>query len=277
MATADATDWVALATQAGLHAWPAFLVLLALALAGAGAATAWLAPRDGQHDPLGAAAPRGRYLHTLGGALAAGGVVVLATAAVFATVARSLGDGRTLQRADEALSLHVTAETPAFALSAFGWLTHFGEPLVLIVLGIAVAAALWAGQRRGLALGWIAATAGNAVLNPTLKLIFLRDRPLYDGLPSPASGYSFPSGHSSGAMVTYGMLAYLAWRLLPPRWHVPASMLAAAIVLTTACSRIFLQVHFASDVLAGLCSGAAWLTVCIASCEYARHHRRARR
>ncbi|KQM68494.1 phosphatase PAP2 family protein [Xylophilus sp. Leaf220] len=272
---AAATDWVALATQVGLHAWPAFLALLAFAVAGTGAATAWLAPRDGQHDPL-RTAPRGRYLHTLGGSLAAGAVVVLATAATFAAVARLLGDGRTLQRADEALSLHVTAQTPAAALAAFRWLTHFGEPLVLIVLGIGVALALWAGQRRGLALGWIAATAGNAVLNPTLKQIFVRARPLYDGLPSPASGYSFPSGHSSGAMVTYGMLAYLAWRLLPPRWHVPASMLAAAIVLTTACSRIFLQVHFASDVLAGLCSGAAWLAVCIASCEYARHHRLAR-
>ncbi|MFE8647148.1 phosphatase PAP2 family protein [Sphingomonas sp. NCPPB 2930] len=277
MATAATTDWVALATQAGLHAWPAFLVLLALAVTGAGVATAWLAPHDGQHDPLGAAAPRSRYLHTLGGALAAGGVVVLATAVVFATVARLLGDGRTLQRADEALSLHVTAETPTAALAAFRWLTHFGEPLALVVLGIAVALALWAGKRRGLAVGWIAATAGNAVLNPTLKQIFARARPLYDALPSPASGYSFPSGHSSGAMVTYGMLAYLAWRLLPPRWHVPVSMTAAAIILTTACSRIFLQVHFASDVLAGLCSGAAWLTACIASCEYARHHRRVRR
>ncbi|MCS4510913.1 phosphatase PAP2 family protein [Xylophilus ampelinus] len=270
------TDWVALATQAGLHAWPAFLVLLAIALAGAGAATAWLTPHDGQHAPP-RTAPRGRYLRTLGGSLAAGGVVVLATAAAFAAVARLLGDGRTLQRADEALSLHVTAETPTFALAAFRWLTYFGEPLVLIVMGIAVAMALWTGQRRGLALGWIAATAGNAVLNPALKQIFLRARPLYDGMPSLASGYSFPSGHSSGAMVTYGMLAYLAWRLIPPRWHVPASMLAAAIVLTTACSRIFLQVHFASDVLAGLCSGAAWLAVCIASCEYARHHRLARR
>ena len=274
--TAAAHDWTALAAQAGLYAWPGFLVLLAIAVAGAGAATAWLAAPGGQQDPAGHA-PRSRYLNSLGGSLAAGGVVVLATAAVFAAVARLLGDGRTLQLADEALSRHVTAHTPAAALAAFRWLTHFGEPLVLIVLGVGMALALWAGQRRGLALGWIAATAGNAVLNPALKQIFVRTRPLYDGLPSPAAGYSFPSGHSSGAMVTYGMLAYLAWRLLPPRWHVPVSMLAAAIVLTTASSRIFLQVHFASDVLAGLCSGAAWLTVCIASCEYARHHQRARR
>ncbi len=170
---AAATDWVALGTQAGLHAWPAFLALLALAVAGAGATTAWLTPHDRQHDSL-RTGPRDRYLHTLGGSLVAGGVVVLATAAAFAAVARLLGDGRTLQRADEALSLHVTAETPAFALSAFRWLTHFGEPLVLIVMGIAVAIALWAGGRRGLALGWIAATAGNAVLNPALKQIFLR-------------------------------------------------------------------------------------------------------
>lgn len=267
---AAATDWVAWATQAGSYAWPAFLVLLAVAVACAGGATAWLGPRDGQQAPL-HTAPRRRYLHTLGGSLAAGGMVVLVAAALFAAVARQLGDGRTLQLADDALSRSVTAQTPAAALDAFRWLTHFGEPLVLIVLGIAVALALWVAKHRGLAAGWVAATAGNAILNPSLKAIFARTRPLYEGLPSPASGYSFPSGHSSGAMVTYGMLAYLAWRLLPPRWHVPVSMLATAVVLTTACSRVFLQVHFASDVLAGLCSGAAWLTVCIVSCEHARH------
>ena len=86
----------------------------------------------------------------------------------------------------------------------------------------------------------------------------------------PAQGFSFPSGHSSGSMVTYGMLAYLAWRLLPPRWHVAAVMTATAVILTTAASRVFLRVHFASDVLAGLCSGGAWLVLCIASIEFAR-------
>jgi undecaprenyl-diphosphatase len=71
------------------------------------------------------------------------------------------------------------------------------------------------------------------------------------------------------------MLAYIAMRRLPPAWHLPALLLATAIAFTTGCSRIFLQVHFASDVLAGFASGLAWLTVCVVSTELTRRYRRA--
>lgn len=272
----DSAAWIAAAAAAGASAWDAFPTLVLIAIAFAGIATAAFGPGRqwwrGRAEPP----PDPAALRHIGGRLAVGFVVVLATASVFALVARLLGDGRTLQRADEAFSQAVAAPVPAAGMAALRQLTHFGEPLVLIVLGVGVTVALWVGGQRSLASGWAAATGGNAVLNPALKQIFARARPLYEGLPSPAAGFSFPSGHSSGAMVAYGMLAYLAIRLLPPRWHIPAVMAATAIVLTTAFSRVFLQVHFASDVLAGLCFGAAWLTVCIATCEYARHRRESR-
>jgi len=86
--------------------------------------------------------------------------------------------------------------------------------------------------------------------------------------------FSFPSGHTSSAVVMWGMLAYLALRLAPPRWQVPVLVLAVAMALSIAASRVFLQVHYLTDILAGLCSGAAWLAVCIASLEAARHRRR---
>jgi membrane-associated phospholipid phosphatase len=86
-------------------------------------------------------------------------------------------------------------------------------------------------------------------------------------------GFSFPSGHTAGATVAYGMLAYLALRVLPSRWHVPAVMLASALAFTIGSSRVFLQVHFASDVLAGFAWGAAWLAVCVLSVELSRRWR----
>ena len=122
-----------------------------------------------------------------------------------------------------------------------------------------------------LALGWLVALLGNAVLNPLLKLVFARSRPVHDpSLAQAATGFSFPSGHSSGAMVAYGMLLYVLLRVLPARWHPAAAMLAAALIVTTACSRVFLRVHFASDVAAGLLLGLSWLAVCVVSLEFAR-------
>jgi undecaprenyl-diphosphatase len=85
-----------------------------------------------------------------------------------------------------------------------------------------------------------------------------------------ASGFSFPSGHSSGAVVAFGMLAYLGLRLLPQRWHLPVLLVAALLAFSVGVSRIILRVHYASDVAAGFASGTAWLAVCVTGIEFGR-------
>ena len=99
-------------------------------------------------------------------------------------------------------------------------------------------------------------------------------RPVHDTTLAEASGFSFPSGHSSASVVAWGMLAYLLLHLVPHRWQLPVLMACAATAFTVGCSRIFLRVHFASDVVAGFASGLAWLAVCIVSVELTRHYRR---
>lgn len=114
------------------------------------------------------------------------------------------------------------------------------------------------------------------MLNPLLKNVFARARPVHDNLRAFADGWSFPSGHSSSSVVAYGMLAYVLVRLLPTRHaaaHLPIVVAAAALAFTIGCSRVFLQVHFATDVLAGFASGTAWLAVCIGALELARYRR----
>ncbi|WP_046059474.1 phosphatase PAP2 family protein, partial [Paracidovorax citrulli] len=93
---------------------------------------------------------------------------------------------------------------------------------------------------------------------------------------SVAEGYSFPSGHSSSSMVAYGMLAYLAVRLLPARWHLPALLAAASVVFTVGWSRVVLQVHYASDVLAGWVTGGTWLVCCVLVTNGVGHWQRSR-
>ncbi len=99
------------------------------------------------------------------------------------------------------------------------------------------------------------AIAGNGILNQSLKQLIGRIRPLNPEGALLVQGLSFPSGHSSGAVVAYGMLAYLALRLLPKAWHLP--VLVAALAFTVGISRVVLRVHFASDVAAGFASGSA--------------------
>lgn len=207
------------------------------------------------------------------------GFVLVAAAGMllFSAIGARIVPGHPIVQVDHALAGAIGTHVAPAAVRVFAWLTHAGDPGVLAVLCVAVAVALWRQRHRTLALAWVLAVAGNAVLNPALKLAFERARPVYEGWLPPASGFSFPSGHSSGAMVAYGMLAYIALRTLPARWHGAALVAAVAVIFTTACSRVMLQVHFASDVIAGLVSGGTWLLTCIASAEAARHYRRSRR
>lgn len=104
---------------------------------------------------------------------------------------------------------------------------------------------------------------GAGVLNYLLKYLFERSRP--DALQLVvASGYSFPSGHAMGALCFYGMLAYLASRVIPKwRWRFVLFFLTTLLVTAIGISRIYLGVHYPSDVLGGYTAGATWLSFCI--------------
>ncbi len=257
----------ALARAAGAEALPGFfagLLLTLVAVVGVWAGLRRLG-LPWEHNRLPPAAFLALHL-------GAGFVGVVAAAALFAEIAEAIGAGEPLGRLDQVFSDAVVAAAPAAGLAVFAVLTHCGDRATQTTVCILVAVLLLARRRQALAIAWVLAIAGNGVLNTALKNVFERARPVHRGGWVEA-GYSFPSGHSSGSVVVYGMLAYLALRLLPPRWHLPAVLGAAAVAYTTGCSRVFLQVHFASDVVAGFVSGSAWLLVCIVSAELLRRRR----
>ena len=203
--------------------------------------------------------------------------LIIGAATLFAAIAENLGDGRTMGQLDLLFSDTVRSTAPIGALRVFAVITHLGDTLTLASLGIAGTLWLLHQRQRALCLAWVLAFVGNALLNWTVKNIFERSRPLHDNALSFAEGWSFPSGHASGSVVAYGMLAYLLVRLLPARFasaHLLLVALAAALAFTIGSSRVLVQVHFASDVLAGFASGAAWLAVCIGALELRRHHQR---
>jgi undecaprenyl-diphosphatase len=203
-----------------------------------------------------------------------GAPIVLIAVAAFVAIAHSLATGGAMERFDTVVrSVAADHRTPEQVL-LFSRLTHLGDTATLLGLGAFWAVLLLWRRRTSLAGAWLLALCGNSLLNPSLKGYFERVRPVHDAAIVNASGFSFPSGHSSGSLVAYGMLAYLALRTLPPRWRVragvPAMLLAGLAALITGVSRVVLQVHYPSDVLAGWASGTAWLTMCIGVAEWAR-------
>lgn len=200
------------------------------------------------------------------------GIAVIAAAvASFAAISGRIAKDAVIGSVDLAFSESLRLHSSSHAYRIFSWVTHFGDTATLTGLCIAVAALLIWQRRLVLATGWVAAIVGNSVLNPMLKEIYHRARPLHEYALT-YSGWSFPSGHASGSVVAYGMLAYVLTRCLPRIWHLPVILLAAAIAFSTGFSRIYLQAHYLSDVVAGFASGTAWLTVCISSLEFLRYY-----
>ena len=212
---------------------------------------------------------RGALLAVLG----LGFALVLGAGALFAELSEVLDAEDELARFDLALSNAVRVGTPAAVRAWFAAITHLGDTATLGALGVAVALFLVVRRRRALAMLWVVAVAGNGLLNTALKALFARARPWVADGDLLTQGFSFPSGHSSGSVVAYGMLACVLLRTLPHVWHLPVVLFATAIAFSVGSSRIFLNVHYPSDVLAGFASGGAWLTACLVAAALLRHRR----
>ena len=103
---------------------------------------------------------------------------------------------------------------------------------------------------------------GSITLNLVLKQFYNRPRPLLPLVS--ASGLSFPSGHAMISASFYGLLIYLVWtHVRRPGWRYVLVALLVGIILLIGLTRVYLRVHYATDVLAGFTAGAAWLVVAI--------------
>lgn len=254
---ADAELWAAKAAWAGRHGLALYAVSLALLLT-ACLASRWLCTSQAARVAAGA---RDSWIGAQ--ALRTGLAVFAVAAGLFAATAWQLRVNPALNAADAAFLQALQSTVSAPVRQVFAGLTHAADTATLTALSIAGAALLLVRRQALLAAGWVLAIAGNGVLNTTLKQGFGRLRPVQLAGQLAEPGLSFPSGHSSGAVVACGMAAYLALRLLPARWHLPALLLAAALAWSIGASRLALQVHYPSDVLAGFASGSAWLALCI--------------
>ncbi|MDP4164219.1 MAG: phosphatase PAP2 family protein [Bacillota bacterium] len=115
---------------------------------------------------------------------------------------------------------------------------------------------------------FIAAVAGSAVINQVLKQVFHRVRPDLHRLID-IVGYSFPSGHAMNAFTVYGILTFLLWRHISKKWERTLLILFSIFfIFAIGISRIYLGVHFPSDIIGGYFASAFWLATIIWFFQY---------
>lgn len=138
----------------------------------------------------------------------------------------------------------------------FLFFSQIGYARGVVPFDVALVLALLASRRWREGLFAAIATGGSALLNIGAKRLFARDRPgLWESI-APETSYSFPSGHAMGSMTLALTLVLLTWRTRA-RWWVVAAM--AVFVPMVGLSRVYLGVHYPSDILAGWAAASAWV------------------
>jgi len=172
--------------------------------------------------------------------------------------------GSTVIAADLWFENLLLAARSAPLLKIFGWITHLGDTVVVIgVAAFASAAILFYKLDRAYLAGLVSTLLGAAASDYIMKAVIARARP--GGLiPSTIeTSYSFPSGHATAAFALYGFMAYALCRMYPRHaWKIVAT--ATLIIFAVGFSRLYLGVHFPSDIISGYLLGGLWLSFGIA-------------
>lgn len=139
------------------------------------------------------------------------------------------------------------------------FITDFAGATVVIAISILAVVILHNGKRWDYASGLLLSVEGSAIAATLLKLVVQRPRPpLYMHAVTETS-YSFPSSHAAVAIALYGFLIFSAEHLILPRWRKIGIIFCSALVIAIGFSRLYLGVHYLSDVLGGYILGAVFL------------------
>ena len=211
-------------------------------------------------------------LKFLGSRLGIGFVAAVAALAFFGKLTEDVVNAEAVTKLDDAVHAWVRLRATDTGYGFFGVITTLGSPPALALLA-AVGLAVFLRQRhRGLAIAWTVTFLGGALLDAALKLLVHRPRPDNASDFLARTSWSYPSGHSMMSLVTFGMIAWalvrLRYRATLPR--VLVVLAAAGMTFLVGLSRIYLGVHYFSDVIAGFTAGIIWLIAGVLAMEKLR-------
>lgn len=185
------------------------------------------------------------------------------SAFAFARIAEDYLTNDPLARWDVSFARWLAGERNSATTDFFRLFTDVGSPAAALAIATVVCLVLYRRRRLAEAALLPLVLAGAELLNLILKLAFHRSRPEVAFVH--LDTYSFPSGHAMISTAAYGALAYLAWSRLGTRRSRIALIAGTTALVSLICfSRLYLGVHYLSDVLAGAAAGAFWLAVAIA-------------
>ena len=190
-------------------------------------------------------------------------VISVICAIGFGLIAVFVGNAKIQNFDDTIISVVQGIETPQLTtIMKFFTMIGNGIPIAIITIVVMIILYIFLGHRKEL-IFLVCVVIGSALLNTSLKLIFKRARPDINRIAE-AHGYSFPSGHSMAAFTLYGVLAFLVWKHVPTAvGRVTIIILSSLFIAFIGISRIYLGVHYPSDILGGYLMSACWLTVSI--------------
>jgi undecaprenyl-diphosphatase len=200
----------------------------------------------------------------LGLDLTIGAIILIGASWVFGKIAEDVvtGDPLTVVDGEIAVWLHLHA-TPTLT-DAMKFISLLAS--LPVVTGICLLMALYFVWNRShyRLLALMLTNPVGLLLNGMLKFAFQRSRPTWDDPILMIGSFGFPSGHAMAATLLYGFLAAFGVRKLQAwRWRVLAALGAGMLVVLIGFSRLYLGVHYLSDVLAGMAAGSAWLALCL--------------
>ncbi|MCD1024903.1 phosphatase PAP2 family protein [Enterococcus sp. SMC-9] len=144
--------------------------------------------------------------------------------------------------------------------SFFIWITKFANPATIVILALAFLFLFYRGKYYAEAL-WLFINVGlvSGIVNPLIKLVFQRERPTLEHLVSEHS-FSFPSGHACASMILYGTLIFILPGLLKNKQILLGlQIMLGILIVLIGTSRIYLGVHFPSDIIGGYSLALGWL------------------
>lgn len=199
-------------------------------------------------------------------------LVGLATAAFalwgFAQIAEEVLEKETQAFDTEILLSLRSLHTPVLNQIMVGF-TYLGQPSLLLAICLGLGVILLLRNHRSEALTIAIGALGAVGLNTLLKQLFARTRPqLWERIVD-VRFYSFPSGHAMMSMVIYGLLGYFLASYFP-RWRWLIATLTVLLVTAIGFSRLYLGVHWPTDVIAGYTAGLVWLITCIITLEISK-------